>query len=60
MTANKHLLNASEDPISRFGLVKFNTGTMAPGFVIEDLSGKLVKLEDYRGKVVLLNFWTTW
>ena len=25
-----------------------------------DLSGNEVRLEDYRGKVVFLNFWTTW
>ncbi len=25
-----------------------------------DLKGQLVKLSDYRGKVVFLNFWTTW
>jgi len=32
----------------------------APGFVRNDLSGKRVDLNAYRGKVVLLNFWATW
>jgi len=32
----------------------------APSFVVEDLSGKRIKLEDYKGKVVVLNFWATW
>ena len=32
----------------------------APGFDLKDLNGKQLKLEDYRGKVVLLNFWATW
>ncbi len=32
----------------------------APGFDLKDLNGKPLKLEDYRGKVVLLNFWATW
>lgn len=32
----------------------------APDFVLEDLEGKKVKLSDYKGKVVLLVFSTTW
>lgn len=27
---------------------------------LRDLSGKKVRLSDYRGKIVLLNFWATW
>ena len=29
-------------------------------FALKDATGKTVKLSDYRGKVVLLNFWATW
>jgi cytochrome c biogenesis protein CcmG/thiol:disulfide interchange protein DsbE len=32
----------------------------APGFTLDDLSGKQFSLSDYRGKVVLLDFWATW
>ena len=32
----------------------------APDFALRDADGKLVRLSDYRGKVVLLNFWATW
>jgi len=32
----------------------------APAFVLPDMDGEQHALEDYRGKVVLLNFWATW
>ena len=32
----------------------------APDFILADLEGNRVQLADYRGKVVLLNFWGTW
>ena len=32
----------------------------APAFTLRDANGSSVSLSDYRGKVVLLNFWATW
>jgi thiol-disulfide isomerase/thioredoxin len=34
--------------------------TRAPDFEAQDWSGKMVKLSDFRGKVVLLRFWGSW
>lgn len=35
-------------------------GTAAPAATFQTLDGHIVSLADYRGKVVLLNFWGTW
>jgi len=35
-------------------------GAIASNFTLLDLNGAKVHLDDYRGKVVLLNFWATW
>lgn len=34
--------------------------SIAPDFALEDLNGDIVRLSDYRGKVVFINFWATW
>jgi cytochrome c biogenesis protein CcmG, thiol:disulfide interchange protein DsbE len=34
--------------------------TIAPDFMRTDLSGRPLQLEQFRGRVVLLNFWATW
>ena len=33
---------------------------LAPDFSLMDLKGQKINLSDYRGKVVLLDFWATW
>jgi len=51
-----------------FAVVKFNNkevvvlnkGEAAPAFTLQTLDGNQASLADYKGKVVLLNFWATW
>lgn len=50
--------NASEDLAETApGL---SQGDLAPDFTLTDQNGDTVKLSDYRGKKVILNFWATW
>lgn len=35
-------------------------GQEAPALSLEDLHGKVVSLDDFRGRPVLLNFWASW
>ncbi len=35
-------------------------GDLAPNIITKDLQGKTVKLSDFKGKYVLLNFWAAW
>ena len=37
-----------------------DNGSKVPNFTLTDLSGKNVSLSDYKGKVVVLNFWASW
>ncbi len=32
----------------------------APDFALKDANGNVVRLSDFRGKVVLVDFWATW
>lgn len=42
------------------GKVSANPGDEAIDFTLKDMEGNQVKLSDYRGKVVVLNFFATW
>lgn len=35
-------------------------GQLAPDFELADLNGNVVRLSDFRGSIVIVNFWATW
>lgn len=47
----------SAPPGEEFGTSR---GDLAPDFIVSDLDGGRHRLSDFRGKVVLLNFWASW
>lgn len=51
---------SADSLLSAAGIYTFEDKPIAPDFTIEDVQGKQVQLKDFRGKVVLLFFWTTW
>jgi cytochrome oxidase Cu insertion factor (SCO1/SenC/PrrC family) len=53
-------LGAAAPDYTGFGLIPYDPPKTAPAFTLPDLDGKPVKLEDYRGKALLLFFWATW
>jgi len=51
---------AYSKPADQGAGLKSEEKSMAPEFLLPDLSGAQVSLSDYRGKWVFLNFWATW
>lgn len=37
-----------------------STAESAPNFTLENQEGETISLDDYRGQVVIVNFWATW
>ena len=46
--------------IESLSLIRIDEKIKAQNFALKDLNRNEVHLEDYRGKVIFLNFWTTW
>lgn len=45
---------------SAINIKKVNQRKRAPQFALQDAEGRTIRLSDYAGKVVLLDFWATW
>jgi peroxiredoxin len=52
------ILSLSLAPLSAVTAIRYRK--KAPRFNLKDAQGSSVRLADYRGRVVLLNFWATW
>ena len=53
-------LKGEVDYLTQMGMTKPNQIINAPGFVLPDLEGRKISLNDFQGKFVILNFWATW
>lgn len=49
-----------QQAFEKMGITKPRIEKSAPDFSLQDIHGKTVNLEDFRGKAILLNFWATW
>lgn len=56
LTVGRQALQMAEEP----DMPHLAVGRVAPEIDGEDVDGKPLKLSDYRGKVVLLDFWGHW
>lgn len=62
----RELLPADEQPDAATAIgvaeqsLDVEVGELAPDFTLETPGGELVRLSDFRGQVVVLNFWATW
>jgi hypothetical protein len=55
---NRSLGDAAKGEI--FELKHLRIGMVAPNIEAEDIDGTMMKLSDFKGKVVLLDFWGNW
>ena len=51
---------AHDPALHGFRMVTFKRSIAAPRFMLNNLNGDTVKLEQFRGDYILLNFWATW
>jgi thiol-disulfide isomerase/thioredoxin len=59
--AVRHSRLASADASANAKVIRFaKNPEMAPPFLLRDINGKIVSTADWKGKVVILNFWATW
>ncbi len=54
------VLKQKKSSFKSFALQSLQVGALAPDFFFPGLDGKMIRLSDYRGKVVLVNIWATW
>jgi peroxiredoxin len=64
VAATYFLLGKNETPrastVASYTLPPAEVSGVAPGFTLVDVNGRSVSLVDFKGKVVVLDFWATW
>jgi cytochrome oxidase Cu insertion factor (SCO1/SenC/PrrC family) len=60
LDAKSREITSDQDLMASMNITRIAESPKAPDFVLQDLEGKNFRLSDLRGKVVLINFWTTW
>ncbi len=53
-------IGADGDHFAALRMVRFSKPVAAPNFKLKDLKGEAITFSQFKGKVVLLNFWATW
>ncbi len=53
-------IGAHSESVAQSAGLEIKEKSIAPEFMLPDLSGGEVKLSDYRGQWVFINFWATW
>jgi thiol-disulfide isomerase/thioredoxin len=59
-TADIHDVSSANDPNDPHDRQGCQAQKANLDFVVSDMNGERVRLDSYRGKVVLINFWATW
>ena len=57
---SQHQWNLDMIDIGLDRLVDYGLGVDFPEFTLSSLEGEAIKLEDYKGKITLLDFWASW
>lgn len=60
LTAEEPQQPDNDEPVETTDEEGIELGNIAPDFELENLEGEKVKLSDYRGEKVIVNFWATW
>jgi hypothetical protein len=55
-----HAQGADPELFRALNLVRFSDAVELPDLRLPDLDGQEVPLRTFRGKVLMINFWTTW
>jgi thiol-disulfide isomerase/thioredoxin len=59
-TSTRISLSTAMFLLAALPFVAAGQSAQAPPLALKDLRGRTSRLSDYRGKIVLLNFWATW